>query len=132
MGVISAMVEKELGERNLRFDSLKSRLNRDMQRHRPLRARDMEEAAEGLLSSRYKPLPSPLPRHGQWQRGSGGRQSQETISPPCRSSVCRLLQIDVDVEVEQPETSENLTQSFEIHYIFRRRTQLLAVIIYSI
>ena len=30
MGVISAMVEKELGERNFGFDSL-SRLNRDME-----------------------------------------------------------------------------------------------------
>ena len=32
MGVISAMVEKELGERNFGFDSLKSRLNRDMEK----------------------------------------------------------------------------------------------------
>ena len=31
MGVISAIVEKELGERNFGFDSLKSRLNHDMQ-----------------------------------------------------------------------------------------------------
>ena len=30
VGVISAMVKKELGERNFGFDSLKSRLNRDM------------------------------------------------------------------------------------------------------
>ena len=54
------------------------------------------------------------------QRGSSGRQSQ----------VQSVLQIDV--EVEEPETSENLTQSFEIHYIFWRHTRLLAVKIYSI
>ena len=40
--------------------------------------------------------------------------------------------LQIDVELKEPETSENPTQSFEIHYIFRRRTQLLAVIIYSI
>ena len=39
----------------------------------------------------------------------------------------RLLQIDV--EVEEPETSENPTKSFVIHYIVWTRTQLLAVII---
>ena len=37
-----------------------------------------------------------------------------------------LLQIDVEVEV--PETSENPTQSFDIHNIVWRRIQLLAVI----
>ena len=31
VGVISAMVEKELGDRNVGFDSLKSRLNCDME-----------------------------------------------------------------------------------------------------
>ena len=40
--------------------------------------------------------------------------------------------LQIDVKVEGPETSENPTQLFEIHYIFQRRTQLLAVIIYSI
>ena len=39
--------------------------------------------------------------------------------------------LQIIVEVEEPETLENPTQSFEIHYISRRRTQLLAVIIYS-
>ena len=39
-----------------------------------------------------------------------------------------LLQIDV--EVEEPETSENPTQSYEIHNIDWRLKQLLAVIIY--
>ena len=46
------------------------------------------------------------------QRGSGGIQSR----------VQSVLQIDV--EVDEPETSENLTQSFIYHYIFRRRTRL--------
>ena len=36
------------------------------------------------------------------------------------------------MEVEEPETSEDPTQSFEIHNIIRRRTQLLAAIIYII
>ena len=36
--------------------------------------------------------------------------------------------VQIYIEVEEPETSENLTQSFEIHYVFQRRTQLLAVI----
>ena len=28
--------------------------------------------------------------------------------------------LQIDVEVEEPETSENPTQSFEIHYMFQR------------
>ena len=41
-----------------------------------------------------------------------------------------ILRIDVDVE--EQETSKNPTQSFEIHIIVWRRTQLLAVIIFII
>jgi hypothetical protein len=37
--------------------------------------------------------------------------------------------LEIDVEVEEPETSENPMQSFEKHNIVWRRTQLLAVII---
>ena len=40
--------------------------------------------------------------------------------------------LQIDVEVEEPETSENPTQSFEIQNIIWRGTQLLAVIIYTI
>ena len=40
--------------------------------------------------------------------------------------------LQIDVEVEEPDTSENLTQSFEIQNIIRRRTQLLPAIIYII
>ena len=47
-----------------------------------------------------------------------------------------ILQITSDtffhVEVEEPETSENLTQSFEIHNIVWRGTQILAMVIYII
>ena len=58
---------------------------------------------------------------------SGRRQSQATI--PFSSMLFSLLQIDV--EVEDPETSEIPTQPFEIHIIVWRRTQILAVIIYD-
>ena len=63
------------------------------------------------------------------QRGSGGRQPRSTI-PFSSMSWFSLLQIDVDVE--EPEMSENPTRSFEIHNIVWRLTQLLAVIIYII
>ena len=42
-----------------------------------------------------------------WQRGSGGRQSGAT-TPFSSMSLISLLQIDV--ELEEPETSENPTQ----------------------
>ena len=42
----------------------------------------------------------------------------------------QLSVLQIDVEVEEPETSENPTQSFEIHNIVWRRTQVLAMIIY--
>ena len=41
----------------------------------------------------------------------------------------RFSLLQIDVEVEEPETSENPTKSFVIHNIVWRRTQLLAVII---
>ena len=44
----------------------------------------------------------------------------------------RFSLLQIDVEVEEPETSENPTQSFEIYNIVWRRTQLLVVIIYII
>ena len=47
--------------------------------------------------------------------------------PAAVSERFRLLQIDV--EEEEPETSENPSQSFVIHNIVWRRTHLLAVII---
>ena len=40
--------------------------------------------------------------------------------------------LKIVVEVEEPEASENPTQSFEIHNIIRRRKLFLTVIIYII
>ena len=40
----------------------------------------------------------------------------------------RFSVLQIDVEVEEPETSENPTQSFVIHNIVFRCTQLVAVI----
>ena len=44
----------------------------------------------------------------------GGRQSWSTIPFSCMS---RFSLLQIDVELEEPETSENPTQSFEIHKI---------------
>ena len=51
---------------------------------------------------------------------------------PLLASMSRFSLLQIDVDVEEPETSVNPTQSFEIHDIIWRRTQLLAVIIYII
>jgi hypothetical protein len=104
------MVEKDLGERNFAFDSLKY-----MDRHREEKrivARDcLPPEPQCPLPAARCPLPHRL-----------GAARRETIAGNKQ----------IDVEVEGTETSENLTQSFEIHYIVWRRTQLLAVIIYII
>ena len=55
-----------------------------------------------------------------------GQQSRATVP---FSSMSRFSLLQIDVEVGEPETLENPTQSFEIHNIVCRRTQLLAVII---
>ena len=110
VGVISAMVEKELGERNFGFDSLK------YMNHEAPPSRGTLPASEAVV-----------PR----QRAAGLRR--ETIAgnnPFSSMSWFRLLQIDVDVD--EPETLEYPMQSFEIHDIVWRRTQLLAMIIYII
>ncbi|CAL8339286.1 unnamed protein product [Boreogadus saida] len=75
------MVEKELGERNFGFDSLKY-MNCDM--------------------------PPVAMRH---HRPAAGSRRQAA----CGSVDFSLLHIDVDVE--EPGTSENPTRSFEIHNI---------------
>ena len=90
MGVISARVEKELGERNFGFDSLK-----DMNCNMP-------PVARGTTAAKHH-------------------------RPAAGSTRFSLFQIEV--EVEEPETSENPTKSFGIHNIVWRRTQVLAVII---
>ena len=89
------MVEKELGERNFGFDSLKY-MNCDMP---PVAARHHRREA-------------PPPGSGQ---------------PAAGSAWFSLLQIDV--KVEEPETSQNPTKSVVIHNIVWRCTQLSAVII---
>ena len=44
----------------------------------------------------------------------------------------RISLLQIDVEVKEPETSKNPSQSVEIHHIVWSRTQLLAVRIYMI
>ncbi|CAL8380147.1 unnamed protein product [Boreogadus saida] len=78
------MVEKEFGERNFGFDSLKY-MNRDMEE-------------KGIVAHDCLPL-----------------------EPPCREAPSTASLLQIDVEVEEPETSENQTQSFEIHNIVWRR-----------
>ena len=115
VGVIWAMVEKELGERNLGFDSLKSRLNRDMEE-------------KGIVAHDCFPGLSPagalLPAAHKLPIMAGNN--------PFLLHVMVQSILQFDPEVEEPETSENPTQSIEIHNILRRRTQLLAVIIYRL
>ena len=84
---------------------------------------DMEEKGT-VARDCFSLLASALPAA---RAPAGDRRGQHSLSPPCRFS---LLQ--TDVEVEEPETSENPTQSFEVHNIVWRRTQILAVIIYII
>ena len=43
------------------------------------------------------------------------------------SSMSRFSLLQIDEEVEEPEKSENPTQSFKIHNIVWGRTQLLAI-----
>ena len=120
--VISAMVEKELGERNFGFDSLKY-MNHDMEEKEivasdclPLEPRFPLPAAEGPpprrcpLQEAVVPKRYPLPKRwslGSEKRGSSGNQSWATI-PFSSMSWFSLLQIDVDME--EPEMSENPTQ----------------------
>ena len=110
-----------IGERNFGFDSLKY-MNHDMEE-------------KGIVARECLPLEPrfPLPRDHRLgaavstqQRGSGGRQPRSTIP---FSSILWFSLLQIDVDVEELQTSPNPTQSFEIHNIVWRRTQLLAVII---
>ena len=56
-----------------------------------------------------------------------GQQSRATIP---FSSTSWFSQLQIDVYVDEPETWENPTRSFEIHNIVWRLSKLLAVIIY--
>ena len=146
MTVISAMVEKELRERSFGFD-LKY-MNCDMEEkgivardclppepRRPLPTADVPPPPRGTTprgttaTRHHGAAPAVLPRRcphpRRWcidsgQRGSGGRQSRSTIP---FTSMSRFSILQIDVEVEEPETSENPTQSFEIHNIVVRHLQ---------
>ena len=126
VGVISAMVEKELGEGNFGFDSLKY-MNRYM-------------AEKGIVARDCLPLEPrsllPVARcrgGGPSAAGSeapeGDNHGQQPRSTIPFSSMSRFSLLQIDVEEEEPETPENPTQSFEIHNIVWRCTQLLALII---
>ena len=112
VGVISDMVEKEFGERNFGFESLKN-MNNDMEVKGIVGSKCLPlelPAAEGPpprrcpLQEVVVPKPFPLPKRwslGSEKRGSSGNQSRATI-PFSSMSWFSLLQIDVDVE--QPDT----------------------------
>ena len=106
--------EKELGERNFGFDSLKSRLKRDME-EKGIVSRDC------LPPKPHCPLSAaeaPPPRCSSATTGLhcilyivGDNPGQQVLHVTVQS----VLQIDV--KVEDPETLWNPTQSFEIHYL---------------
>ena len=76
------MKEKELGERNIGFDSLKSRLNRDMQEEGII-ARDCLPTARRSLSRdlhRESVTGRRLPRDGR--RRGGDRDTEEAADEP--------------------------------------------------
>ena len=97
--------------------------------------------SSSLLPSPSCPLPNPLQRAVEpelpaakpvveapprvWQRAARAAGSGQL---GLGSGQLGLLHVEVqsvlqiDVELEEPEMSENPTQSFEIHYIFWRRT----------
>ena len=103
------MVEKEFGERNFGLDSLKN-MNHDMKE-------------KGIVGRECLPLEPRFPLPRDRCRGTYASALQEAEVPKrCPATIpfssmsrFRLLQIDVDVE--EPGTSENPTRSFEIHNI---------------
>ena len=113
MGVISAKVEKELGERNFGFEV-----------HEP------RHGGEKDCCPRLSPAGAPLPR--RWCLGAArchGRAAKGDNRGATNpfSSMSRFSLLQIDEEVEEPEKSENPTQSFKIHNIVWGRTQLLAI-----
>ncbi|CAL8349652.1 unnamed protein product [Boreogadus saida] len=129
VGVISA-IEKELGGRNFGFDSLKN-MNRNMEEKGIVAHNCLPLEPRCPVVPRRCPLPAaeamvpklcPLPR--QWSLGSGqrclyGRQSRATISSfnMWKKLFHMFSLLLIDVEVKEPETSENPMQLFEIHNI---------------
>ena len=91
---------------------------------------DMEE--KGIVGRECLPLEPRFPLPRDRCRGTTASTLQEAEVPKrCPATIpfssmswFSLLQMNV----EEPETSENPTKSFVIHNIVWRRTQLLAVI----
>ncbi|CAL8348826.1 unnamed protein product [Boreogadus saida] len=109
VGVISAMVENELGGRNFGFDSLK-KMNHDMEEN-------------GIVGRKCLPLEPRIPLPRDSCRGTTASALQEAQGPkrcPATipfSSMSRFSLLQLDVDVEEPGTSENPTRSFKIHNI---------------
>ncbi|CAL8386050.1 unnamed protein product [Boreogadus saida] len=59
---------------------------------------------------------------------AGDNRDQQSRATIPFSSMSRFSLPQIDADVEEPETTENPTQSFEIPIVWRR-TQLLAVIV---
>ena len=109
-----------MGERNFGFDSLEY-MNCNME-EKGIVAHDClppESRCPPLAATRHHHRKAPPP--GSGQPAAGSRQ--------WAAGSARVSLLQIDVEVEELETSENPTQSFVIHNIVWRRTQLLAVII---
>ena len=129
------MVEKEFGERN--FDSLKSRLNRDMEEEGIVAGADSWSSAE--LSSvsfwtpaRAAPAPELPPAPGAVLPGqltpSG---SPQTTTIPFSSMSQFILDFRlIDCGSGRTRDVGEPDAVIKIHNIIRRRTRLLAVILY--
>ena len=88
----------------------------------------MVEKELGAATWRRKGL---LPRTVR-RRAAGLRRETTPGNSPFLLHAVVQSELNIDVEVEEPEASENSTQSFEIHNIIGRHQQLLTVIIYII
>ena len=76
---------------------------------------------------------APAGGSGGWLRRVAGLQWETTPgNNPFLLHFAVQSVLNIDMEVEEPEASENPTQLFEIHNIIRRHKQLLTVIIYII
>ena len=101
------MVENELGERNFGFDSLKN-MNHDMEE-------------KGIVGSECLPLEPRFALPRDRCRGTTASALQEAEVPQCCpatipfSSLSRFSLLHIDVDVEEPGTSEN--QRGRLRYI---------------
>ena len=102
VGVISAMVEKELGTATWRRKGLLSAIV----------AQDCPLEPHGLLNAGLR-------------RVAGVRRETTPGNNPFLLPFAVQAVLNIDEALEEPEASENPTQSFEIHNIIRKRKQLL-------